>query len=672
MELSSRPRLTAGIALTAAALSVSPLLASPAALHAPALTDLPSVSVPQVRLAAVVNPQDIDDLVNRLNSALASVSSTVNSAVAFPGNNLTAALQSAASVYNSLWEGLLDATDNRALRDLLNALRATSSGGLGRLSTTIGDVGDALVLTTGEVTNLLASTLTGSLSTALHAVAAVVNNPLALSSYTGLLNVPLNIAGQVLTDGLSLVNSVGGGALSVTSNLVIGVTAQLDNILRGVNGILGAAKEVVPGVALIDGVLTAIQGIVSAPVTAALAGVNGLTSTLSDAAGRALGNLTHGGAELVSAWLGNGASGGALQRAINAIGSEPLSVASYARALGVVVGAGLGTVNAVAGTASGLLSVPFSAGADLTSTATAMITKFNDGVATAASGILRAAGLPSFIVGLPHAVAATVNIAVRAVAATVSAGLNTVAAVLDIGSVTGTSINSVPRQAFSTTLVDTSAVADSSSMPSARGGTRVDATDDQKSGSSGLTVAPAVSEVASAEPISDTTASADTGQAAAQNADTPTDLITTEVPATGEADIEDVGKAAESAAAEVAVSDEIAVSDEVDGGENEKDADDSEDATESAVTGGPAGEKRPAPASRERAALGTQDNESGDDEGNPESGSYGRHASGKAAEESSSTNPGRHRNDSAAVSDSSAASGADTGFSGKDAGRAAA
>lgn len=664
MELSSRPRLTAGIALTAAALSVSPLLASPAALHAPALPDLASVSVPQVRLAAVVNPQDIDDLVDRLNSALASVSSTVTSAVAFPGNSLTAALESAVSVINSLWDGLIDATDNRALRDLLNALRATSSGGLDRLSTTIGDTGDALVLTTGEVTNLLASTVTGSLSTALHAVAAVVNNPLALSSYTGLLNVPLNIAGQVLTDGLSLVNSVGGGALSVTSNLVTGVTAQLDNILRGVNGILGAAKDMVPGVALIDGVLTAIQGIVSAPVTAALAGVNGLTSTLSDAAGRALGNLTHGGAELVSAWLGNGATGGALQHAINAIGSAPLSVASYTRALGVVVGAGLSTVNAIAGTASGLLSVPFTGGADLTSTASTMLTKFNDGVATAASGILRAAGLPSFIAGLPHAVAATVNIAVRAVAATVSAGLNTVAAVLDIGSVTGTSISTVPRQSFSTALVDTSAVTNSSSMPSAREGTRVDASDDQKSESPGLNVAPLVSEDPSAEPISDTAESAETGQAATQITDTPTEITTTEVPATDEAGIENVENAAESAAAE------IAVSDEVDG--DDRDADDSENAAESAVTSEPGGEEEPAPASRERAALGTQDSESGDEEGNQESSSYGRHASGTAPEESSSTSRGRHRSDSAAVSDSSSSSGADTGVSGKDADPAAA
>lgn len=63
-----------------------------------------------------------------------------------------------------------------------------------------------------------------------------------------------------------------------------------------------------------------------------------------------------------------------------------------------------------------------------------MITRFTDGVATAASGILHAAGLPSFVSSLPHALATTINITVRAVSFGVSTGLNAVATVLDIGS----------------------------------------------------------------------------------------------------------------------------------------------------------------------------------------------------------------------------------------------
>lgn len=107
-----------------------------------------------------------------------------------------------------------------------------------------------------------------------------------------------------MNNGLSLVDSVGSGALSVTSTLVTGVTSQIDNILRGVNGLIDATKGAVPGVALLDGVLTAVQGIVSAPVTAALAGVDGVAGTLTSAASRVVSKLAGGASEIGATWLG--------------------------------------------------------------------------------------------------------------------------------------------------------------------------------------------------------------------------------------------------------------------------------------------------------------------------------------------------------------------------------
>ncbi|WP_131812716.1 hypothetical protein [Mycolicibacterium peregrinum] len=101
-----------------------------------------------------------------------------------------------------------------------------------------------------------------------------------------------------------------------------------------------AAKGAVPGVALLDGVLTAVQGIVSAPVTAALAGVDGVAGTLTSAASRVVSKLAGGASQISATWLGDGTASGALQEAINAIGAAPLSTASYTRALGVVVSAG--------------------------------------------------------------------------------------------------------------------------------------------------------------------------------------------------------------------------------------------------------------------------------------------------------------------------------------------
>ena len=87
----------------------------------------------------------------------------------------------------------------------------------------------------------------------------------------------------MLTGALTAVNDLGANALTLTNTLVTGVTAQVTNALSLVNGLFKAA-EGVTDFALVDGVLTAVQGIVSAPVTAAVAGVNGLSSTFTGAA----------------------------------------------------------------------------------------------------------------------------------------------------------------------------------------------------------------------------------------------------------------------------------------------------------------------------------------------------------------------------------------------------
>lgn len=663
MEISVRSYLTAGTALTAAAITMAPLIAGPAVLHSPPapLRALPSLSMPNVQLAALVSPEDIDALVDRLNSALASVSSTVTSVVALPGNSLTAALDSAVSVNNSLWGGLIDATDNRALTDLLKALRATSSGGLSRLAHTVGSSGDALMLTTGEVTELLASALTGSLSSALHAVAAIVNNPLALSSYTGLLAVPLNVVGGVLHNGLAIVDSVGEGALSVTSSLVTGVTAQIDNILNGVNGVIDSAKGAIPGVALIDGVLTAVQGIVSAPVTAALAGVDGLTGTLSDAAARALGNLTHGAGQLVDTWLGDGVGAGALQHAINAIGSAPLSVASYTRALGVVVSAGINTGRAVVSTATGLLSVPFTAGADLTSTATAMITRFTDGVATAASGILRAAGLPSFVSALPRALAETVKLTVRAVGFAVSAGFNSVAALLDVGSVMGAAVTSVPREASSRLLVAASsaesATAGDLSVTTAQAAERLTTDGDgvdqaqQASAEPRTAAEPAAGETAVGEAASSAATEGETAELADpaaehQDATAQEEAVSPELADSGDPESTVTSGDSQEAATPEAVSGTAADEGADKPGEQDSSGVPEENPKTAVVS---ASETRTGAATGSpRRGLASVAAEADNDTAERGAKPYGRHASGQTAEPSSSDNAGRHRSDSAA------------------------
>ncbi|WP_342314670.1 hypothetical protein LIX17_25855 (plasmid) [Mycobacterium avium subsp. hominissuis] len=449
---------TPALALTtAAALAFTPFM-TPLPMAARDLT-VPHISTPRLQLTAVINPADIAKLVDNLESAMASASTTVTGLVGAPGQTLTQALTSAVTLNDSLWNGLIAATDNKTLTAILKTLKASAGNGLSDLSKSIDDVNGSIVLTTGQLADLLTSTLTGSLGTALNAVATVINNPLALPSYTGLINAPIDIAGLALTQGIGTVNHLGANVLTVTNTVVTGVTRQVSNALDTFNGLLDASKKLT-GIDLVNGLITAVQGIVSAPVAAAVAAVNGASTTITNAATTILDRVTDGASDAVATWIGNGTDPGAIQKVINTIGTAPLSPATYAHAISVLVGAGTSTLTTAAHTVGSLASVPFTAGADITVAAANVFTAFTSGLATAASGILQAAGLPSLVTGIPHAMATTVNLLVKAAATTTAAGLRTIAAALDFGSAITGSLTATAAPAATHKTVTLSLTAD--------------------------------------------------------------------------------------------------------------------------------------------------------------------------------------------------------------------
>ncbi|GAT10329.1 hypothetical protein H7I77_05235 [Mycolicibacterium novocastrense] len=537
---SRRSPLPALALTTAAALTLTPLvLPQPAA---PLHLSLPQVSAPRLELTAAINPADVTALINNLNAALESASTTVTGLVGTPGQTLANALASAATLNDSLWDGLIDATDNRTLAAILTTLKDTAGNGLSRLSNSVDAANGTIVLTTGQLADLLTSTLTGSLGTALHAVATVINNPLALPSYTGLINTPLDIAGLLVTGGIGAVNNLGANVLTVTNTVVTGVTAQVDNALDTFNGLLSAGKTLT-GIGLINGLLTAVQGIVSAPVTAAVAGVNGASTTITNAAATTLDKIADGASDAIATWIGDGTRSGAIQEVINTIGSAPLSPASYTHAVSVLVGAGITTVTKVAHTAGSLASVPFTAAADITTAAADVITALTSGLATAASGIMQAAGLPSLVYGLPHAMAATVNGLVNAAAFTTATGLRTIAAALDFGSaITGnlTSAAAPTSRAVTLTLATdtTTATDDAEPTPgdSAAAEPATHSTDAPAASTEPATDAVAVTEPAAetppaaAEPDAETPAAAEPDATTDIDAETP--VAETEEPTT--------------------------------------------------------------------------------------------------------------------------------------------
>src|SRR5439155_1378049 len=117
------------------------------------------------------------------------------------------------------------------------------------------------------------------------------------------------------------------------------------------------ASKTLTGIDLVNGLITAVQGIVSAPVAAAVSTVNGASITITNAATTILYRVSGGASDAVATWIGNGTDPGAIQKVINTIGTAPLSPASYAHAISVLVGAGTSTLTTAAHTVGSLASV---------------------------------------------------------------------------------------------------------------------------------------------------------------------------------------------------------------------------------------------------------------------------------------------------------------------------
>lgn len=468
----ARPRINPGIALgVAGAVAFAPLLAG-APVH-PATISLPHISTPTITLSAVVNPADIDALIANLNGALDSAGSTVAGVVGIPGQTLASVLNTAAGLNNSLWSQLTSATPNPVLHQVLTALQASSNGSLTSLAATVTNANTPLTLTTGQIADLLSSVLTGSLSTALHAVTNLLNNPLSVSSYLGLLDVPINVLGGAVTNGLKALGDLSANGLSLASTLTTAVTSQITNALTAFNGLVDAAKTAVP-IDVFDGALTAVQGIVSAPVTAAVALIGGGVPAIAGALGSTIERVADGAAQVAGTWLGDGTHAGALVNVINTVGSAPLDPASYVSALSILAGAGTTTGLQLFHTAASLAAVPVVMTSGFVSTGANVVTKLASSAAQIVSGLMQMAGLPSYVRNLPYAMANVFNAAVNTAATLTVAGLNTIATALGVatsivGTVTGTNtaaaVPTVKVKTLAATASTTETPADENSGP---------------------------------------------------------------------------------------------------------------------------------------------------------------------------------------------------------------
>lgn len=393
---------------------------------------LPAVTAPSVALTADVS--HLQDVIASVNEQLNSLDANITNLVGIPGQTLAGALHGAASLNSRFWQTLITAANGDKLIDsALRSLEQLTSGGLTELATSVSEANNALTLTTGELSTLLTSALTGSASTALAAFSGLAANPLSFSAWLSLIDAPFTIAGGVLSNAINAAENLGANTIAIGGTIVHGVTAQISNIVEAVNDLVSGVQGAVRN-NLVDGLLTAVQGVVSAPLNAVLSLVDGGADAVTGVATDVVSVIAKTAKHVTSVWLGDGTTSGAIQVAIHAIGTAPLDVESYARAVTTLARAAVSTVTGTARTiVTGLAPIPFTAAAAVVHTVAGTITSFTDGVAQIGAGLLTAVGVPSLISNTVYGMAGAFNAGVKLIAGAVAAGLNATAALLKAG-----------------------------------------------------------------------------------------------------------------------------------------------------------------------------------------------------------------------------------------------
>lgn len=462
MEISARSYFTTGMAFTAAtAIALTPLVVVPAGERTIAL---PNVSTADVRLAAVINPADVDNLIAALRAGLADVNAGIDSAEAFTADTLADVLTRAQELNTGLWTRLVAAAGTGALGTLVTAISNYSQASLAMTADSINGAAGAVVTLPGDITNIIGSTLIGSLNTALYAITDVINNPFKLASYTGLLAGVVNIIGDALVaqdpnystgllpgaggSGLfgTVLSSTVGGVVNVIGLGSSGITGQVNLAVDSLNGALaGIAQQ--SGSELVAGLVGLIQGLALNPVKI-------INNT------GVLGGLVNIGFPLIAAVdpIVNAASDAVvgvqtgLNVALAAIGDNPLDLDSYTTALGGLFNGGFDVTDAAISAGTSALTLPGNVLAGVTTTTAALVTELTTNLAQTVAGVLTQIGLDraaELALGLADSVNYAVNWVRDLVATEVIGGINN--AITNTGA-TLTNLNENAREVINNLL----------------------------------------------------------------------------------------------------------------------------------------------------------------------------------------------------------------------------
>ena len=413
MQISARSYLTAGISLTAA----SAIALTPLAIPANDRTvTIPNVTVSDIQLT--VTPGEVQEFFADLQADLSEFNRALAEVIALPGQTLSEGLGAAMELNADFFETLSGLTTNTTLLAVLDALYNSSNFGLQALQVAVDEANINLFLTSVDLSDLLTSSITGSLSNVLSSFVAVLNNPLDVANYAGILSNGLVATGELLAaNGLQAVGAIVNSGFGFAYTGMELPYNQAVNAIRTVADLMNIGANAT-GVELVQAVNAAIQSVTLAPARAFADIAFGVSSDVLFAFDDGFNTALDGVQGLVAI------TGESLQLAINAIGAGPLNPENYLYAGGALLGGGFDAFNLSVATAGDVAQVPFALGGELTYTFAKALTYLNNDFATAMSGVLAAVGLPEDIVNAPLAIAAEIHELIVAGADAVFDGLS--------------------------------------------------------------------------------------------------------------------------------------------------------------------------------------------------------------------------------------------------------
>lgn len=397
----------AGLALaTVSAVVLAPMVIQ----EPPRLTFSASAAVPAIQLAAAVSPQEI---INALEGVVDTAVAGAAELAMFPANALISATLAAQNTSFEVFNVLINATNDAALKALLTGLQGLQFGNLNYLVNTAYDIQGTSQFWADDGASLATDTANEAIAATVNSVAGVLSTPLAVSSYTSLLGAAVKTVFDSAGNLVWFANDLIQAPLDLADTAFAALAFDATYSIAAWSDFVAATLTTLAtqtGVPFIESLTQGLLAITTTPLSILATGLGDLAEwTPVFPAVIVPEQIVYAAANVVApVFYGLSSIGDA----ITTIGAAPLDPASYITSLQGFVTAGFNAGSEAIWSVNQVAQIgPFVFNSVVNPVAIAADT-LTSAVAHAASGLLSAAGAPVDAVNAPIIFAANASNAI--------------------------------------------------------------------------------------------------------------------------------------------------------------------------------------------------------------------------------------------------------------------